>query len=301
MDSTLLIADPRWTWREWLKENLGRRDLLCLDVSDADHGPPGRVFLMRKGKVRTWRLVGTVFANRNPVDVLAGGLGLAREASDGAVVLSFDVGGSPLLRQMALALAESLGAARILIPSGSGLENEPWPVNPEWTELADALPETMRTAQRRSRWLEVIEACDEHTLQLDEIGLYGVRLGSGERLTEPPFDRLGQHVEVCGPVLHVVSDGDPDDTLVAEALNLSGASRLNLVSPNSYDGLVCSFVRAGGEDFGIGVVRSIDFKERKATFLSTAVAPAPVTAVRIGAMRIDETGKELGEARPWTV
>ncbi|MCH7944446.1 MAG: hypothetical protein IIC73_00290 [Armatimonadetes bacterium] len=301
MDATLLIADPRWTWREWLKENLDGRDLVCLDVSDADHGPPGRVFLMREGKVRSWRFVGTVVAARNPVDVLAGGLRLAREASDDAVVLSFDVGDSPLLRQMALALAESVGAASVLIPSGSGLESEPWPVNPEWTELAEALPETVRIAQRRSRWLEVIEACDEHTLQLDEVGLYGVRLGSGERLTDPPFDKLGLHVEVCGPVLHVVSDEEPDETLVAEALNLSHASRLNLVSPNSYDGLVCSFVRGGGEDFGIGVVRSIDFEARRASFLSTAVAPAPVTAVRIGAVRIDETGKELGEARPWTV
>ncbi len=301
MDATLLIADPRWTWREWLKDNLGARDLVCLDVADADHGPPARVFLMREGKVRSWRLAGTIAAARNPIDVLTSGLQFAREASEGAVVLSFAVGGSPLLRQMALALADSVGASSVLIPAGSGLEDEPWPVDPESTELADALPETVRTAQRRSRWLEVIEGCDEHVLQLDDIGLYGVRLGSGERLTEPPFDELGQHVEICGGVLHVVSDDEPDERLVGDALNLSHASRLNLVAPNAYDGLVCSFVRAGGEDFGIGVVKSFDFKDRKATFLSTAVAPAPVTAVRIGAVRIDETGKELGEVRPWTV
>ena len=116
-----------------------------------------------------------------------------------------------------------------------------------------------------------------------------------------PFDRLGVHVESVGKTLLVVAEHEPEASLVNEALNLSHTSKLSLVSPTAYDGLVCSFVRGVGEDFGIGVIKSIDFAERSMKALNTAVAPAPVSMVRVGSVRIDETGKETGETKPWTV
>lgn len=301
MAKTLLIADPKWTWREWLKENLGSRDFVCLDVSDADHGPAARVFFMQKGKVRKWRLVGTVASMRNPVDLLAGAYDMLGSCSDDAVVLSFEIRRTPVLRQMGLALAETIGVSEVVVPEGSELIGEPWVVAPWAVDLGEELPETAMVAQRRSRWLEMLEGCDEHEISLDDVGLYGARLGSGERLKGSPFDELGEHVEVCGSVLHVVSDKEPDESLVGDAMNLSHATRLNIVSADEYNGLICSFVREVGEDFGIGVIKSIDFKSRKAVFLNNAVAPAPVKTVRIGAVRIDEKGKETGEVKPWTV
>ena len=301
MAKTLLVSDPRWTWREWLKENLGSRDFVCLDVADADHGPPARVFFLHDGKVRKWRLVGTVHSNRNPVDLLVGAYDMLSACSEDAVVLSFEMRRTPVLRQMGLALAETIGVGEVVVPEGSDLVAEPWVVAPWTVDLGEGLPDTALVAQRRSRWLEMLEGCDEHQVPLDDIGLYGARLGSGERLQGAPFDELGVHVEVCGPVLHVVSDKEPDEQLVGDALNLAHATRLNIVSTGAYDGLLCSFVRDAGEDFGIGVVKSIDFSSRKAVFLNNAVAPAPVRTVRLGALRIDETGKETGEVRPWTV
>jgi polynucleotide 5'-kinase involved in rRNA processing len=128
-----------------------------------------------------------------------------------------------------------------------------------------------------------------------------VRLGSGQRLHGSPFDSLGSHVELYGQTLLVVGDQVPDDRSAGEALNLAHASKLHLVSPRSYDNLVCSFVRGTGEDFGIGVIREIDFVERRAVVFNTAVAPAPVRNVRVGSLRIDATGKETGETKPWAV
>jgi polynucleotide 5'-kinase involved in rRNA processing len=147
----------------------------------------------------------------------------------------------------------------------------------------------------------MLEGCSEHVLELDHIGIHGVRLGCGQRLHGAPFDELGTHVEVYGSTLLVVTDHDLDEQTAGEALNLAHATKLHLVSPTAYDGLVSSFVRGTGEDFGIGVVKGIDFLERKATFLNNAVAPAPVKSVRIGSLRIDETGKETGETKPWAV
>jgi hypothetical protein len=297
----LLVADPSWTWREWLKEHLGRRDFVCLDVSDADHGPPGRAFLLREGKVREWRLVGSVHANRNPVDIAAAAAQLLAKAGEDAVVLSFEMREAPVLRQMALALAETAPVGEVLVPEGSAFVHEPWLVPVATVPLGAALPESARVAQRRARWLEMLEGCQEHVLDLDHVGLYGVRLGSGRRLHGAPFDSLGSHVEVYGSTLLVVTDHDPDEASLGEGLNLGHATKVSLVAPDAYDGLLCSFVRGSGEDFGIGVVKSLDFLERKATFLNNAVAPAPVRNVRIGSLRLDASGKESGETKPWAV
>ena len=301
MPATLLVADPKWTWRDWLKSDLADRDFVCLDLSDADHGPPGRVFVLQKGKVRAWRLVGSVHAQRNPTDLLVGALDMLSHAGRDPVVLTFQMRETPVLRQMALALAEAVKPAEILVPEGSAFLHEPWPVATQTVTIETALPENARAAQRRARWLEMLESCVEHEVELDHVGLMGVRLGSGRRLHGAPFDELGVRVESYGSTLLVVSEKQIDEVVAGEALNLAHATNLALVAPTAYDGLLCSFVRGTGEDFGIGVIKSIDFASRTAAVLNTAVAPAPVRALRIGSLRIDSTGKETGETRPWAV
>jgi polynucleotide 5'-kinase involved in rRNA processing len=297
----LLVADQKWTWRDWLKENLGQRDLVCLDVADADYGPPARVFLLNDGKVRSWRLVGSVYPHRNPVDLLIGAASIIAQAREDAVVLSFELREMPVVRQMALALSEFGPFEHVLVPEGSAFLHEPWLIDAQPVALAHALPDAAKTAQRRARWLELLESCEEHTLELDHVGILGARLGSGQRLHGAPFDELGPHVEVYGNTLLVVTDHDHDERTAGEALNLAHASKLSLVSTTAYDNLLCSFVRANGEDFGFGVIKGVDFQERTATILNNAVAPAPVRSVRIGSLRIDATGKETGETKPWAV
>ena len=93
MPATLLVTDPAYSWREWIKSNLADRDLVCLDVANADYGPPGRVFLVREGKTRAYRFVGSVYANRNPVELLIGAQQLD-QARDPVVAL-FEMRESP--------------------------------------------------------------------------------------------------------------------------------------------------------------------------------------------------------------
>jgi hypothetical protein len=65
--------------------------------------------------------------------------------------------------------------------------------------------------------------------------------------------------------------------------------------------LLCSFANQEGEDFGIGMIRGIDFVTGVAQVACTAVPPAPARILRIGGLRVDPNGNELGEARPWQV
>ncbi len=301
MPATFLINDPRWTWREWLKTELGSRPLVCLNVADADHGPPGRVFLMREGKVRDWRLVGSVYANRNPVDLVSGAQSLIAQAGGDCVVLGFEMHEAPVIRQMAIAVAEAAEASEILAPTGSSFVHDSWPSLVFQIEVAEALPEAAKLAQRRARWLEMLESCSEHSVSLDKVGVYGVRLGGGTRLQGHPYADLGTYVEKYGSTMLVVTESEPWEDLVTEAMNLAHVRNVVFVSPNAYNGLVCSFVRGTGEDFGIGVIKQVDFELRELTVLNTAVAPAPLRMVRIGSIRIDLDGKELGETKPWAV
>lgn len=300
MPATILVTDPEWSWREWLKSNLADRDYVCLDVSNADYGPPSRVFFAKKGKVRSYKFVGSIYANRNPVDLLLGARQLIDQAQDPVIAL-FEMRESPVLRQMALSLVETIDADEIYAPEGSSFLHEPWPIPASSVSLTAALPQAAQLAQRRARWLEMIENCTEHKLELDHVALHGVRLGSGRRLHGSPFDDLGIHVEVYGQSLLIVGDHEPDEQALGDAMNLTHATKLHLVSPAAYDWLVCSVARGHNEDFGMGVVQGIDFEKREMTLLNTAVAPAPIRAVRIGSTRIDDTGKETGETKPWAV
>jgi polynucleotide 5'-kinase involved in rRNA processing len=202
---------------------------------------------------------------------------------------------------MAMSLVETIDVSEVFIPEGSVFLHEPWPLVAGAVALPKSLPIAAQLAHRRARWLEMLEGCSEHRLSLDHLSLAGVRLGSGRRLRGAPFDEMGVHVEVYGQSLLVITDHEPDEQTIGDALNIAHASKLHLVAPDAYDSLTCSFVRGMGEDFGMGVVQSVDWEKREITVLNTAVAPAPVRCIRIGSTRIDDTGKETGETKPWAV
>jgi polynucleotide 5'-kinase involved in rRNA processing len=68
-----------------------------------------------------------------------------------------------------------------------------------------------------------------------------------------------------------------------------------------YRNLLCSFAKQSGEDFGMGILTDIDWNSMRAYAQCTAVPPAPVRILRLGSLRVDSNGHELGEVRPWQV
>ena len=117
--------------------------------------------------VRRWRLTGSVYPHRNPVDLLIGAAAIIAEAGKDAVVVSFELREMPVVRQMALAFSELAEFESAIVPEGSSFLHEPWLVDAQPVPLQESLPESARTAQRRARWLEMLEGCEEHTLGLE--------------------------------------------------------------------------------------------------------------------------------------
>lgn len=305
MGATLLIGGPDSSWREWLRENLQGRDLLSLDPSDPTLGPPARLTLFRGQKTVAWSFFGGLDPLRAPHVLLAGAVRLMERAAADAVVQLFPCRPAPLQRQLSHLVAEALRPERILFSRDCSLGLGGWPVGPEEVEIDNGFPEMVRVAQRHAQWLKLLQVCKPHEVGTRQLTIEGARIGSGEPLSTSVRKQIGMenglHAEIAGSSLFIVTDKPMDDDQVARALMTSHCARAHVVSPEAYVGRICAFAREDGEDFGMGVIREIDFGEQVVRVDCDAVAPAPVRILRIGRLRIDNQGTEIEECVPWQI
>lgn len=305
MAGTLLVGSPGTSWRDWLRHNRKGRDLVIADPMDSMLGPAGRIGLWRGEQLAAWRFYGSLSPLRAPHMLLAAAVSMVRLAQPDPIIQLFPYRPGPLMRQLTGALAEILQPSQILLASDAQLDLCDWPVGPEEVELPAAFPSVVETAQRRAQWLKLLEHCATHEVPLRNLAIEGARLGSGRSLGEAERKAAGieaaLHAECCGATLFVVSDGEFEDLEVSRALDSTHTSKFQVVRPEQYKGLLCSFARSGGEDFGYGVLDEIDFGRGVAFARTTAVPPTPVQVLRIGGLKLTEDGVEQGEIRPWEV
>lgn len=293
MGLTLLVGVVGHSWRGWLD---GFEGPVCVaDPHLGDFGYPGRVGVLESGKITDWRFVGSLEGTRNPLGLVLGCLDLVRDWDDGAVI--GPVGkDSPASRQLLISLAQGLGVERIVIPKGSGFGGWGWPVGPEEVGVSADFPALVKDAQRRARWLSLIEDSGVHEVVLADVRVMGARLGSGRRV-----DLGAGLAEVGGSVLHWVTREEVGEDRISALMNEFHVGRVNLVDPRTYHGTICSFAHEEGRDFGMGVVKRFDEERGVVEILSPAVVPAPVRILKLGSLRVDSQGREIGEHAPWAV
>lgn len=293
---TLLVGDFQYTWRDLLKSHAGTT--IVLDPADANYGFPGRVTLIRDGKVVDWVFVGSTDVARNPLAILAACGKFRPNFTEESQVLLFPYRASPVLHQLALRVAQALPLTRIKVPTGSGLEKISWPLGAEEIELPAAFPNMVLQAQRRARWLELIEQSSDHTIDLTQVGIEGSRLGSGNKLE---IEGWNGWAEVSGDTLLLVGTEDPPEEKISRFMDFAHTRKVSIQDQQKYRGLICAFASQEGEDFGMGVVQSFDASSGKMEIKCTAVSPAPVRLLRLGSLRIDESGKELPGLPAWSL
>ena len=340
MPRTLLIGSPSTSWRAWLKENREKRDLLVLDPTDPDHGQLSRLALFRGEKLLDSRFYGSLDASRAPHVIIAALAHLLPLANEDAIVQLFPFRGGPLNTHVVRLIAQLVNPAEILVPSSHAVPSpqltlasqmkrqlevqtpsanqaignqksaiamdlEGFPVGPHEVELEAAFPETVRAAQRKANWLKLLENCVEHEVDLHRVSIEGARLGSGHRIKKEQLAKVGVdhvlHAEASGGTLFLIAEEEPSDQSLARGLDVFHCGRAHVVPPGAYNGLLCSFARQSGEDFGTGIIQEIDFETATARILCDAVKPAPVRILKLGGLKIDTAGREMGEARPWHV
>jgi hypothetical protein len=301
----LLIGNPNASWREWVKLNRGSRDFVCLDPSDPVQGVPGRLALFRGSRPVYSRFFGSLDAQRYPHVLLAALTeALARSVPD-PIVQSFSYRPSPVLRHLQVLIAQLMQPEEILIAAGTEIDLNGFPTGPQTIDTEGAFPKMVQDAQRKAQWMKLLESCETHQINLRTVCVEGARLGAGRTLDKAERDRVGLemavHAEVCGSSLFIVSDEEMSESSVSRALDLTHTTRPAFARSTEYDNLYCSMARQSGEDFGLGFIQKIDWWEGTAKILSDAVPPAPVRILRIGSLRVDPKGREIGEAKPWQV
>lgn len=302
MARTLLVAPHSGAWREWLHHNLGERDFICLDPADHHFGFSTRLSLVRRGKVVAWSFLGSLTVQRAPHVFIAGLARLLAQATDDLVVESFPFRPSPLRKQIAYLVADLVRPDEVLFERRTVFDRSLHPKVQDM-DLPDATPAALLTAQRKARWLQMIEESEAHELDLRHIPIEGLRLGSGTPLPLENLRRCGfaepLHAEVAGSSLLIVSEAAVDGEEASRALDATHTTKAVVVGPKAYENLICAFARRDGEDFALGRIVGIRFPERVAEIQATAVTGAAVDVLRVGSLRLDSDGRELGELKPW--
>lgn len=304
MGRTLLIGSAGTQWRERREELVAHRPHLLADPRCADRGTPARVALYRGDRCVAWRFLGALDPARNPIGLLQGLAELLPEAGADAVVELFAPTPTPLARQLAVACAQIAAPAEILVPPDFALPLEGWPVGPQTVELEPAFPAMVRTAQRRARWLELLEQCRDHEVVWRDVSVQGARLGTGRPADEPVRRALGPEVvyaEVAGSTLVTLGPGEPGEEAVARALDLAQAERWIALDPGKFSGRMVAFARADGEPFGLGVIEEMDVAAGVLRIRCTAIPPAPVRILQMGTLRLDGQGREVADDAAWAV
>lgn len=298
------MGSPATHWRERLDEMLDDRPLLVADPMDPNRGTPGRVALYRGSRCIAWRFVGALDVARNPMAVLQGIALLLAEAGEDVVVQLFVARATALHRQLAVACAQLIAPTEILVPEDFALPLEGWPVGPQRVTCEPSFPRMVQTAQRRARWLELLEHCHDHTVAWREVSLQGARLGSGLPVDATIRQALGASVvyaELAGKTLVTLGKDAPPEESVARALDLARAERWVALDPGLFSGRLCAFARADGEPFGLGIIEEMDVESGTFLVRCTAIPPVPVRILTLGTLRLDAQGRELADDAAWAV
>lgn len=300
MQPTLLVGSPRHSWRDWLRTHGLGRDILCLDPDEPDLGFPGRLAIYRDGKPIFTRFFGSLDPQRSPHVLIAALAEALPQLREGALVLTFKFRATPILRQTLLLISQLVGPERILVPEGLELSRHGFPVGPEDVELPAAFPAIVHHAQRKAQWLRLKESGELHRVFLRDLPTEGSRWGAGIPMKADLLPGA-LYLEAVGTTLLAVCPDEPDPSLLARTLDIAGCTRAQVASPEDYHGILCAFCRDSGEEFGFGFIREIDWEGQVAEIISTAIPPAPVRLLRVGSLRIDDRGRELGEAKPGAI
>jgi len=304
MRRTALIGHPGVSWRDWIKSNRGKSDLLCLDPADVVTAHPGKFTLLRGEKVLYQRFFGSADLQKAP-HVWLGALNEALSKTDADVIVQFPLyRPTPVAWQAVLLGLQLFLPTDILVAEGTMVDLNAFPIGPELVALDKAFPAMVQQAQRKAQWMALRERCKLHEIDLRNVSIEGARLGSGRRLDPVERGRLTLEdclVEVTGTNLMIISHQEIDERVVARALDFTHCSKAHLVDPHWFEGLISAFARQSGEDFGYGFVESFDFENLKMTAWNTAEPPTPVRILRLGSLRVDLRGNELPELKPWQV
>lgn len=300
MARRLAFWDAHGASREWLQGHV-----LILDPRESHAEFPGCAVLLRQDEVKEWGFVGGPDVLQSPLEWLRVASRLLAKSPDDLTILAPRLDLGPVARSLRATLIDWLHPESIFVSREYPVSDAAWPMGVTEIDLPKGLPEVVLRAQRKARWRDLLEKSKDFQISTQQVQWTGARLGSGLAAPELRLQEAGirdvVHAEISGATAFVVVENELSSEECALVMRLLGATRLHSALASSYSGILCSLSRIHGDDICLAILDSIDFRKGIVRVRASAEDTAGLNLIRMGHLRLDGEGNELGVIKPWSI
>jgi polynucleotide 5'-hydroxyl-kinase GRC3/NOL9 len=158
-----------------------------------------------------------------------------------------------------------------------------------------------RQAGRELRFKEYFRGADFQEIALEDVGVHGPGLGTGERLGFRDVNRLSNiiqaivvHAELAADKLFLVTEGEYAEDGLYAAKELYKVREVTIFKRSDLDHLLIGLSDDRNLCLGLGILRELDFKEQTVKVITPIRDRAPVRHLSFGSLRVSPAGMELG-------
>ena len=180
----------------------------------------------------------------------------------------------------------------------AGLLIQRLPVSPD----AKVSTREARQAVREQRFKEYFRGADFHDINLNDVGVHGPGLGTGERLGFRDINRLSKivkgiviHAELSADRLFLMVEGEYAGDELFTAKEQYKVREVEVLKRSEIDHLLVGLNDDRNICLGIGILRAIDLKELAIRVITPVRDTSQVRNVSLGSIRVSPAGGELGQ------
>ena len=159
-----------------------------------------------------------------------------------------------------------------------------------------------RRAVREKRFKEYFRGADFQEIALNDVGVHGPGLGTGERLGFRDINRISKilqgiviHAEQSSDRLFILVDGDFADEELFTAKEQYNVREVVVLKLSELDHLLVGLSDERNLCLGLGILRTLDMKELTIRIITPLRDVSSVRHISLGSIRVSPAGTELGQ------
>ena len=202
---------------------------------------------------------------------------------------------------LALQRAEELEPILRLMEGQAALEIHRLPVSPRVARRSHAA----RRAFREERFREYFVSASRHDFDWKKLRFTRLWLNTGRRLGREELALLGVslrtmplYAEALGEEGLVFVRGPFSRAALSQVRNALQVSDVLVIDVEQLHGTLLGLHSRDGEFLALGILQDLDPDQERLRILTPLPDPARIATVAFGSLRLDPTGKELGDS-PW--
>lgn len=163
----------------------------------------------------------------------------------------------------------------------------------------------LRTNRRKMNYQKHFADSQGHLMRLDDISLWNTWLGSGRpmkwqyrKFIEDALKCPVLHVEVTGQGIYIVSERACSMANRVELEEQFKTANITSATGSTFQNILVGLADEKANTLNVGLLQTIDFKQRFLFVLSPIRTISPVRVVQFGSIRVTKEGEELGILQP---